>query len=240
MRRRDIISGRNCDLASQGIVTSPDSHGHAGSRKASAKSAMVRASGNLPVEMRVLAVRPKMSGFVPPSHGAASRGMDGTDAEAPNHRDGEGALPSDSPNGSSPRSVLIHGPLLWALSIPTTRISAPHGASLSETRGDRQLGRPVVGSSWKPTNAILVPRWSRDNQDPVCETPDGQRAQAAVCLSQVQGDMSYQFRFWESLVNFVTGLGIPSLDKSAGAYWLYVPIPREHLNKFIPGFRRGG
>src|SRR5262245_31117027 len=99
---RNCKGGRNCDLASQGIVTRPDSHGHAGSRKASAKSAMVRASGNLPVEMRVLAVRPEMSGFVPPSLGAASRGMDGTDAEAPIHRDGEGA---SSRNSSSPRSV---------------------------------------------------------------------------------------------------------------------------------------
>src|SRR6266852_2568060 len=42
---RNCTCGKNCDLASHGIVTAPDSQGQAGSRKASAKIAIVATSG---------------------------------------------------------------------------------------------------------------------------------------------------------------------------------------------------
>ena len=41
---RNCTCGKNCDLASHGMVTAPDSHGQAGSTKASAKIAMVARS----------------------------------------------------------------------------------------------------------------------------------------------------------------------------------------------------
>src|SRR3954454_12696807 len=44
-RAMNSTGGKNVDLASYGIVTAPESHGHAGTRKASAKIAMTRASG---------------------------------------------------------------------------------------------------------------------------------------------------------------------------------------------------
>src|SRR5437763_1456089 len=44
-RVRNSTGGKNVDLATYGIVTAPESHGHAGTRKASAKIAMTRASG---------------------------------------------------------------------------------------------------------------------------------------------------------------------------------------------------
>src|SRR3954447_25363667 len=44
-RAMNSTGGKNVDLASYGIVTTPESHGHAGTRKASAKIAMTRASG---------------------------------------------------------------------------------------------------------------------------------------------------------------------------------------------------
>src|SRR5215470_12695936 len=42
---RNCTWGKNCDLASHGIVTAPDSHGQAGSRKARANSAMATPNG---------------------------------------------------------------------------------------------------------------------------------------------------------------------------------------------------
>src|SRR5262249_39065583 len=45
---RNCTCGKNCDLASQGIVTLPESHGQAGTRKASAKIATVSTSGTRP------------------------------------------------------------------------------------------------------------------------------------------------------------------------------------------------
>src|SRR6266567_4075738 len=42
---RNCTCGKNCDFASHGMVTAPDSHGHAGSRKASANIASVTGSG---------------------------------------------------------------------------------------------------------------------------------------------------------------------------------------------------
>ena len=44
-RAMNSTGGKNVDLASYGIVTAPESHGHAGTRKASAKIATTRASG---------------------------------------------------------------------------------------------------------------------------------------------------------------------------------------------------
>src|SRR4051794_13723480 len=44
-RAMNSTGGKNVDLASYGIVTAPESHGHAGTRKASAKIATMRASG---------------------------------------------------------------------------------------------------------------------------------------------------------------------------------------------------
>src|SRR5262245_12924146 len=41
---RNCTCGKNCDFASQGMVTAPESHGQVGSRKASAKMAMVAGS----------------------------------------------------------------------------------------------------------------------------------------------------------------------------------------------------
>src|SRR5436190_20480885 len=42
---RNCTCGKNCDLASQGIVTAPESHGEEGRRKARANTAMVTATG---------------------------------------------------------------------------------------------------------------------------------------------------------------------------------------------------
>jgi hypothetical protein len=47
---RDCNGGKNCDLASQGIVTVPDSHGQAGNRKASAKSERIAVTRKTTVE----------------------------------------------------------------------------------------------------------------------------------------------------------------------------------------------
>src|SRR3954454_17037479 len=44
-RAMNSTGGKNVDLPSYGIVTAPESHGHAGTRKASAKIAAMRASG---------------------------------------------------------------------------------------------------------------------------------------------------------------------------------------------------
>src|SRR3954466_8592092 len=44
-RAMNSTGGKNVDFASYGIVTAPESHGHAGTRKASAKIATMRASG---------------------------------------------------------------------------------------------------------------------------------------------------------------------------------------------------
>jgi hypothetical protein len=41
---RNCIGGKNCDFASHGIVTAPDSHGHAHATNASAKIATVTSS----------------------------------------------------------------------------------------------------------------------------------------------------------------------------------------------------
>src|SRR5205807_2960472 len=41
-RAMNSTGGKNVDFASHGIVTAPDSHGHAGTRNASAKIAMTR------------------------------------------------------------------------------------------------------------------------------------------------------------------------------------------------------
>src|SRR4029453_4655185 len=41
---RNCTCGKNCDFASHGMVTAPDSHGQAGGRNASAKIAMVTTS----------------------------------------------------------------------------------------------------------------------------------------------------------------------------------------------------
>src|SRR4029077_2918321 len=47
---RNCACGKNCDFASHGIVTAPESHGQAGSRKASAKIASVTATGTRAAE----------------------------------------------------------------------------------------------------------------------------------------------------------------------------------------------
>src|SRR5437870_8417345 len=41
---RNCNGGKNCDFASHGMVTAPESQGHAGTRKASAKTAMASGS----------------------------------------------------------------------------------------------------------------------------------------------------------------------------------------------------
>src|SRR6266849_3118335 len=48
---KNCTCGKNCDLASHGIVTAPDSQGQAGSRKASAKTAIVATSGTRALAM---------------------------------------------------------------------------------------------------------------------------------------------------------------------------------------------
>jgi hypothetical protein len=47
---RNCTWGKNCDFASHGIVTSPESQGQAGNRKASMKIARVRTSGTRAAE----------------------------------------------------------------------------------------------------------------------------------------------------------------------------------------------
>src|SRR2546429_4107316 len=60
---RNCTCGKNCDFASHGIVTSPESHGQTGNRKTSRKIATVTASGTRAAEA---AARP-----APASHGLA-------------------------------------------------------------------------------------------------------------------------------------------------------------------------
>src|SRR5262249_60444588 len=56
---RNCTCGKNCDLASHGIVTLPESHGQAGTRKASAKIAIASTSGTRAVEPTTRARHPR-------------------------------------------------------------------------------------------------------------------------------------------------------------------------------------
>src|SRR5258708_1948619 len=47
---KNCTGGKNCDFASHGMVTAPESQGEAGSKKASAKTTMVSGSGMRAVE----------------------------------------------------------------------------------------------------------------------------------------------------------------------------------------------
>src|SRR5258707_14150831 len=60
---RNCTGGKNCDLASHGMVKVPESHGQAGSRNASANMAIVAGS-----EMRVVAAASAACVSRPPAH----------------------------------------------------------------------------------------------------------------------------------------------------------------------------
>ena len=116
---RNCTCGKNCDLASHGIVTAPDSHGQAGSRKASAKIAIVAASGT-----RALAVP------------AASR----AGLPAPDHADGD-TSPSARVSGSRLSPVSMPSPhcgAVWNRAYPilsglrpaAATANMPHPASV--------------------------------------------------------------------------------------------------------------
>src|SRR6267378_333624 len=59
---RNCTCGKNCDLASHGIVTAPESHGQVGSRNASAKIPMVASKETRVVAMPAASVPGRSSG----------------------------------------------------------------------------------------------------------------------------------------------------------------------------------